>query len=464
MAPLTLYILTYNCARAPIHPASFASALFAGLASADSASHAPHVLVLSLQEIAPVAPAFLGGALLTPWFDAFAAAVETAASRLGAGYVDVATRNVGMTALMVFVRADVVGRVRGVGEGGVGTGLWAMGNKGAVGVRLRIGVDEGGPGEGEEEEEGEGEVEVAFVAAHLAPMEDQVERRNADWRNIVRNLVFTPATRQPAQLSARRPTSAVPSSSEEENEQEPLLRPTTPADPTLPSAEPSSLYTPPTYLFLAGDLNYRTASTKPAPGASRTFPQPTKDPSDPLHYSQLLVSDQLTRERKAGRTLHGLVEAPVRFPPTYKYQHGEDGGVETAVGNADADGDTEARGRWNWAPHRWPSWCDRILYLDSSTASVQPHSYTALPLQRTSDHRPVALAVTIPSKPLSSKMEAPFPLNPHWKADRAAARQRELVVGVLAWLGLTWEGRAAVLAAVVGLVGSWAVLRSLIAF
>ncbi|KAK5009270.1 hypothetical protein LTR60_005237, partial [Cryomyces antarcticus] len=191
---------------------------------------------------------------------------------------------------------------------------------------------------------------------------------------------------------------------------------------------------------------------------------PTKDPSDPLHYSQLLASDQLTRERKAGRTLHGLVEAPVRFPPTYKYHHGEGGGGETAVGNADAVGDAEALGKWDWAPHRWPSWCDRILYLDSSTASVQPHTYTALPLQRTSDHRPVALAVSIPSKPLSSKMEAPFPLNPHWKADRAAARQRELVVGVLAWLGLTWEGRAAVLVALVGSLGGWAVLRSLIAF
>ncbi|KAL2358914.1 inositol 5-phosphatase [Cryomyces antarcticus] len=462
MAPLTLYILTYNCARGPIHPASFASTLFAALPSADSTSRAPHILVLSLQEIAPVAPAFLGGSFLTPYFDAFAAAVEGAAAELGAGYVDVATRNVGMTGLMVFVRADVVGRVRAVAEGGVGTGLWAMGNKGAVGVRLRIGVDEEGPGEGEEE--GEGEVEVAFVAAHLAPMEDQVERRNADWRNIVRNLVFTPTTRRPARLSARRPTSAATSSSEEENEQEPLLRPTTPAGPNLPPAEPSSLYTPPTYLFLAGDLNYRTASTKPAPSASRTFPQPTKDPSDPLHYSQLLASDQLTRERNAGRTLHGLVEAPVRFPPTYKYHHGEGGGGETAVGNADAVGDAEALGKWDWAPHRWPSWCDRILYLDSSTASVQPHTYTALPLQRTSDHRPVALAVSIPSKPLSSKMKAPFPLNPHWKADRAAARQRELVVGVLAWLGLTWEGRAAVLVALVGSLGGWAVLRSLIAF
>jgi hypothetical protein len=31
------------------------------------------------------------------------------------------------------------------------------------------------------------------------------------------------------------------------------------------------------------------------------------------------IIDLITRERRAGRTLHGLAEAPVEFGPTYKF-------------------------------------------------------------------------------------------------------------------------------------------------
>jgi hypothetical protein len=56
---------------------------------------------------------------------------------------------------------------------------------------------------------------------------------------------------------------------------------------------------------------------------------------------------------------------------------------------------------------------------------------------------------------------APFAIDPTWRSRRDAARRKEIVVGVLAYLGLTWEGNGMVLASVVGLVGAWVVLRSI---
>ena len=169
--------------------------------------------------------------------------------------------------------------------------------------------------------------------------------------------------------------------------------------------------------------------------------------------------------------MHLLDEAPIEFPPTYKYSSAAQKHVASATVSSArrlADGrvnnttylkppDEEV---WLWAQHRTPSWCDRILYLASAPPSV--HEYTALPVQRTSDHRPVALSFSTPATPFSADVSIPFQIRKNWKERRATARRYEVVVGIASYLALTWEGEALLAAIVIGTLGSYLVLRALV--
>ncbi|KAI9832767.1 MAG: hypothetical protein M1819_003987 [Sarea resinae] len=446
MASLNVYITTFNCAREPLRCEDFASHLFDALPSEDIDA-LPDLLVLSLQELAPIAQSFLGGSFLTWYLERFRYAVELATSRFGGKstrYSNVVTRNVGMTAIMVFAKEEKAKAIRWVETAGVGVGAWGMGNKGAVGVRL--GYDAAARGANAESER---EVmEMTFVAAHLAPMEDQTDRRNEDWKNIVRGLVFTPVDR--STISPRRVGNAT-------EEERPLLYDAIENE----TRRYSGLYGSTSHVFLAGDLNYRTQNRKPGPQDHHAYPQPAEYNDDSRHYSYLFKDDQLSRELKAQKTCHGFTEAPVDFPPTYKYSNKQS---EFRI-----DGEPQ---KWQWAKHRWPSWCDRILFLVPPPAGgdIQTHQYTALPLMPTSDHRPVAISLSLPLKPIKRsdltsddpRAQSPFSIDPNWKERREWARRREIVVGAFAYLGLTWEGNGILLASAVGALGGWLLIRSLL--
>ncbi|KAI4114553.1 MAG: hypothetical protein LQ345_004689 [Seirophora villosa] len=443
---LDVLIVTFNCGRNPVRPELLAR----HLADAFPDSQSPDIIMLSLQEIAPIAYSFLGGSYLLPYLGGFRHAIHLAGKSFGgARYTTIATRNVGMTACMVFVHEEQKDKIQRVETGAVGVGVQEMGNKGAVGVRLGYSVPEG-------------ITELTFVAAHLAPMEDGLARRNEDWMNIVRGLVFPTVHSKAVHDRAEHPTASA--------ESEPLLLPN---DAAATPERASGIYTPTSHLILAGDLNYRTSSTIPRPADHLAFPQPTTSPADPHHYSHLLRHDQLTREREAGRTCHALREAPIDFPPTYKYSGKAQAraGTTTATGGAGAEEIEE----WAWAKHRWPSWCDRILFLDlparttmSRNAEIGVQRYTALPLMPTSDHRPVVLRLQVPliATPAPEdegdegvRTRPPFPVDPRWRERRAAARRKEVVVGMLAYLFWTWEGMGILLALLVGALGGWAVVR-----
>lgn len=412
MASLNLYVVTFNCGRALIDVDSFSSQLFAGL----STRQLPDILVLSLQELGPIPHSFIGGFLLAPYFARFHDAVQKAAGTLSGvrdSYTLLTARNVGMIGIMVFAKDPAA--IRDLETGGVGVGVAAMGNKGAAGARFTY-------------QQGDSYTELAFVAAHLAAMENEVQRRNEDWKNIARGLVF--ASTHPDTLGgAERPLLSI-------------------------SAQDGSIYKSTSHLFLAGDLNYRTSTTKPSPTDHiSSFPQPDNPAMAPL-----LERDQLNRERAAGRTCHGLIEAPITFPPTYKYQSKE------PFLTPDAE-----LTRWHWATHRWPSWCDRILYLDTpswleSQAPIVPRKYTALPLFPTSDHRAVALDVSIPLVPIldpgdeetdDPRTSPPFNVDINWKTKRERARLLEVVCGSAMYLTTTAEGGGIMLAMVVGAIGAY---------
>lgn len=451
MSTLSTYVVTFNCGREEVHPETFAAHMFDALPKPRTA---PDILVLSLQEVAPIAYSFLGGSYLSSYLSRFRHSVDFAGHHLGAKYVNIITRNVGMTAIMVFVLQDQTAQVHRIESAGVGVGLHEMGNKGAVAVKLGYSI-------------GESTLEVAFISAHLAPMEDGLDRRNEDWKNIVRGLIFTSIS--PTSLS-KGTTQRMPGDSDDATA--PLLS----SKPDHDSIPPmTGIYTPTSHLFLAGDLNYRTSLASPMPDEYRSFPQPAEDDSFPSHYDHLFQSDQLTQERRAHRTCHGLTEAPVEFPPTYKYS---DRARRDAVHDR---GDMDAEGKWwDWARHRWPSWCDRVLYLEmppwmyaaNPGVKMEVQGYRALPLMASSDHRPVACAFSIPAEAIPEpgpdavvegvRMKPPFGIDVRWKERRAVARRKEVLVGLSAYLALTWEGRGILLALICGAAGGWALIESMI--
>ncbi|EEQ84577.2 inositol 5-phosphatase [Blastomyces dermatitidis ER-3] len=414
MACLGVYVLTLNCSRNVIQHDTLASHLFDALPESGSQStDLPEILVLSLQEIAPIAYAFLGGSFLDPYFDAFRRSVSIAAR--DQHYANVVTKNVGMTAVMVFVRGDVAENIAWVETAEVGVGVHEAGNKGAAGVRIGYHIRDG-------------TVDLTFVAAHLAPDEWAVARRNEDWKNIVQKLVFS---------RVKIEGENTPIHDERNEEDVPLLQ-----NESSDTNGDIGLYSPRSYLFVAGDFNYRTSLTRPGPNDYRKFPRPTEDISSPHHYSHLLAKDQLTQELQEQRTLQHLSEAPIKFLPTYKFsspthQPAPGGLFET----------------WTWAKNRWPSWCDRVLYQDvppstsAGQGGIEVHRYDALPIIPTSDHRPVALSVSVPLRPASTPAVflPPFEIDPNWESKRRIARRKEVVVGVAAYLALTREGNVLLL-------------------
>lgn len=437
MDELGIYILTANCARNLIDVDLFAAHFFDALSSDAEGFGAPALIVLSLQEIAPIAYSFLGGSYLTPYFDAFVKAIKRAATKKwNASYVNLLRDHTGMTGLMVFARADLAEKISWVDTAHVGFGMHEMGNKGAVGARIGYSVDSSKT------------LDFTFVAAHLAPMEDAFEQRNQDWQSIVERLVFSQRDAPLKSLSSSDESTALL------GDQESSHQPETPRQ---------DLFAPNTYLFLAGDLNYRTSNVSPSKDDVTRFPRRGVSRDSPSHYLHLLEKDQLMREMHRGKSFHGLSEAPIDFPPTYKYSDAARKAARMGV---------DSNAEWKWSNHRWPSWCDRILYLDTSQGNskrVRPHVYDALPLLPQSDHRPVALAVSVPfgvsqpptDQPTDVTAAAPFAIDPHWRSRRDVARRKELVIGVLAYLGLTWEGNGLLLASTLGILGAWVALRSL---
>lgn len=418
-----LYLLTFNCARNLVDPDALAPPLFDALPTNVAV---PDVLAISLQEISPIAYSFLGGSYLTPYLDRVTATVQLAANLRSDGSERlelVATRSLGMTALMIFAKPQFAERVQWIQSAGAGVGFWNMGNKGAVAMRLGLSC------------RGSDEVlQMTFTAAHLAPMECKVDARNRDWETIVRNLVFL-----------NNDTTGYSSS-----EEVPLL-----SSPSEPPKDNNGLFTPGNHIFFAGDLNYRTSDKPPGPDSYKFYPQPTPTTSSRTHFSSLLKQDQLLREKEANRTLHGLQELPINFPPTYKYSMRSD-----SAQGVQKHPDSELEGHWAWAKHRYPSWCDRILFLPPADSSkLEPRTYTALPVQHTSDHRPVALSLQVHDMPLSIDIDSlpktAFAINPDWKARRDAARRLEVTVGILSYLALTKKGNA-IIAAFIGVAfASW---------
>lgn len=229
------------------------------------------------------------------------------------------------------------GVIRDVTATSVMTG-WAgfAGNKGACGIRLKV---------------HDGKT-LCFVSAHLAAFQDNVERRNADYRDICTRMIFPPSGQNPKLDDG---------SAEDQSN-----------GPTYPTIFDCDV------LFFFGDLNYRIDLDMAE----------NKALLEKKAYKELMQHDQLKKAQSSSTITSGLIqslahafqdfqEGVIDFPPTYKFDKGTD--------NYDSS-----------EKERKPAWTDRILWhvrkedeKSYEEIKIACKSYASAMEIRMSDHKPV---------------------------------------------------------------------------
>lgn len=181
------------------------------------------------------------------------------AAAVGDDYVLVGSSTLGAIHLALFAWKPVVPRITAIFTGEVATGVAnVVKNKGATAISVQL-----------------QSTSILFLNCHLAPDQDQVDRRNADWHRIDSELSGA--------FSQFRPKS-------------------------------SSLLAQFDVVFWFGDLNYRVMGNRAA-----------IDGALASNLTEVLVAnDQLGIERRKGKVLTGYSEGSLTFAPTYKFDSDSD--------------------------------------------------------------------------------------------------------------------------------------------
>ncbi|TVU30111.1 hypothetical protein EJB05_21718, partial [Eragrostis curvula] len=253
-------------------------------------------------------------------------------------FVRVGSRQMAGLLIAVWVRINLKQFIGDIDNAVVACGLGrAIGNKGAVGLRMRI-YDRS----------------ICFVNCHFAAHMEAVSRRNEDFDHVFSSMTFSAPT------TGFLATSVSGSPAQ-------LLRGAN--GPRLPDLSDTDMV-----VFL-GDFNYRLndVSYDKAMGlvSRRSF-------------DWLRENDQLRAEMKSGRVFQGLREGEFKFPPTYKF--------EKYIAGLSGYDCSEKR--------RIPAWCDRILYRDNRASAETECSlkcpvvcsisqYDSCMEATDSDHKPV---------------------------------------------------------------------------
>ncbi|XAR64538.1 Inositol-polyphosphate 5-phosphatase [Bertholletia excelsa] len=267
----------------------------------------------------------------------------------GTTFERVGSRQLAALLIAIWVRKSVRTHVGDLDVGAVACGLArAIGNKGGVGLRLRV-YDR----------------IMCFVNCHLAAHLEAVNRRNADFDHIYRTMVFS--------------RSSTPNAAAGVSTVVPALRGTNAGERTPEEGRPELAEAD--LVIFWGDFNYRLF------GISY---DEARDFVSQRSFDWLRERDQLRAEMKAGRVFQGMREALIRFPPTYKFEKGKPG-----LGGYDSG-----------EKKRIPAWCDRVLYRDNRTTSTSEcslecpviasiYQYEACMDVIESDHKPVRCKLNV---------------------------------------------------------------------
>mmetsp|Transcript_18421 Transcript_18421/g.29337 ORF Transcript_18421/g.29337 Transcript_18421/m.29337 type:complete len:285 (-) Transcript_18421:38-892(-) len=164
-----------------------------------------------------------------------------------------------------------------------------------------------------------GKSSILFITSHFHAFVDKVELRNADFHSIEQRLPMRKSSNGPKACSDRFD-----------------------------------------FTFWAGDLNYRCLCNRAI--ADTLLRDNNIEP--------LLLNEQLKQQQLEKKVFDGYKEAPLTFPPTYKFD----------VGTNSYDSSKKKR---------VPSWTDRILWKDKKGV-VECMQYSNTASIRTSDHKPVS--------------------------------------------------------------------------
>ncbi|KAL7252356.1 hypothetical protein ACSBR1_007024 [Camellia fascicularis] len=233
----------------------------------------------------------------------------------GSTFERVGSRQLAGLLIAVWVRNNIRGHVGDVDVAAVPCGFGrAIGNKGAVGLRMRV----------------YGRI-MCFVNCHFAAHLEAVNRRNADFDHVYRTMIFS----RPSNLF-NAAAAGVSSSIQMLCGVNAMGINSVEGIPELSQAD---------MVVFLGDFNYRLD------GISY---DEARDFVSQRCFDWLRERDQLQAEMKAGNVFQGMREAVIRFPPTYKFERHQAG----------------LAGYDSGEKKRIPAWCDRILYRDSRSTSV----------------------------------------------------------------------------------------------
>ncbi|KAK7250431.1 hypothetical protein RIF29_32868 [Crotalaria pallida] len=281
-----------------------------------------------------------GSAMGQWWLDTIGKSLEE-----GKAFERMGSRQLAGLLISLWVRKNLRTHVGDIDAGAVPCGFGrAIGNKGGVGLRIRV-YDR----------------IMCFVNCHLAAHLEAVNRRNADFDHIYRNMVFSRSSNLagmvpylflscllafstylfwllyssglPFLLSVTAGVSTAVQS----------LRATNAVG--VPSEEPKPELSEADMVVFFGDFNYRLF------GISY---DEARDFVSQRCFDWLREKDQLRAEMKAGKVFQGMREALITFPPTYKFERHQPG-----LGGYDSG-----------EKKRIPAWCDRIIYRDTRSSPV----------------------------------------------------------------------------------------------
>ncbi|KAL8204552.1 hypothetical protein R6Q57_010175 [Mikania cordata] len=228
----------------------------------------------------------------------------------GSSFERVGSRQLAGLLIAIWVRKSLRTHVGDLDVAAVACGLGrTFGNKGGVGLRLRV-YDR----------------IMCFVNCHLAAHLEAVNRRNADFDHIYKNITFG--------RSINNASAGVSSTAQ-------MLRPATSVAINPDEGKPDLAEAD--MVIFCGDFNYRLFGI--------TYDE-ARDFVSQRSFDWLREKDQLRAEMKAGKVFQGMREALIRFPPTYKFERGKPG-----LGGYDSG-----------EKKRIPAWCDRILYRDNRSS------------------------------------------------------------------------------------------------
>lgn len=286
------------------------------------------LLVFSFQELDLSTEAMLR---FTPYREeAWKEAIVTALGEEQANYEWLESKQLVGVLTIVFVRRDKRKFVTNVSSASLATGfLGLMANKGVVGIRLKY-----------------KDTPITLLNSHLAAYSSQVQQRNAQYRDIIAQLLFPYV----------------------EGEARDIWTPQLKVDETAerPQGEGWSINEA-EVLIWAGDLNYRLE-------LSRKEVEQLIVKQD---FDRLQNFDQLLLQKQHHLAFSDFEEAKITFPPTYKFDRGTD------------KYDTSEK-------QRVPSWTDRVLWLSRTRGAVRALTYSSHPECVLSDHKPVSARLLIP--------------------------------------------------------------------